>query len=196
MFEAVVIGASAGGMQALKIILSGLPEYFPIPIAIVQHIQAQSDMYLSKYLNGHSALCVKEAEDKETLQPYRVYVAPPGYHLLVEPDRSLSLSVDEKVNYSRPAIDVLFESAADMYRASLIGIVLTGANADGALGLSRIKSKGGLAIVQDPQTAESPMMPKTAIQKTVVDHVVPLEDIATLLIHYCKRETNGTAAKN
>ncbi len=181
-YEAIVIGVSAGGLQALKILLPMLPLTFALPIAIVQHIGERSDGFLAEYLNGVSSISVREAEDKEPLQPGIAYLAPPGYHLLIDPDRSFSLSVDGRVNYSCPSIDVLFESAADVFHESLIGIVLTGANSDGALGLKAIKERGGLAIVQNPETAESPAMPKAALAAVAADYVLDLEEIAPLLV--------------
>jgi two-component system chemotaxis response regulator CheB len=182
MFEAVVMGVSAGGMYALKTILPALPATFPLPVAIVQHLGPQSDAYLAEHLDSLSAMTVKEAEDKETLRPHTAYLAPAGYHLLIEPDRSFSLSVDDKVNFSRPSIDLLFESAADTFGPGLIGVVLTGANADGAHGLKAVRQKGGLAIVQDPKTAEASYMPRAALEATPADHVVDLEHIAPLLM--------------
>lgn len=192
MFEAAVIGVSAGGLHALRTILQALPTTFPIPIAIVQHLNAQSESYLVDYLNDVSAIAIKEAEDKETLCPGTVYLAPAGYHLHIEPDRSFSLSVDEKVNYSRPSIDLLFESAAATFGQALIGIVLTGANADGALGLRAIKQRGGLAIVQNPETANTPYMPRAALNATPVDYIENLEGIASLLQQICDGKTYGT----
>lgn len=175
------MGVSAGGMKALKAVLPALGAGFRLPVAIVQHLDARSDSYLADYLDNLSAIQVKEAEDKESLAPGTAYLAPAGYHLLIEPDKSFGLSVEEKVNFSRPAIDLLFETAAQAYGEKLIGIVLTGANADGAKGLKAIKDRGGLAIVQDPKTAEVRYMPQAALDATPVDHVVSLERIAPLL---------------
>jgi len=152
-YAAVVIGVSTGGVEALKVLLPALPAAFPLPIAIVQHRDRRSDGFLADYLNAMTGIAVSEAEDKEPFCAAHAYLAPAGYHLLIESDRSLSLTVDERVNYSCPSIDVLFESAANVFAQSLIGIVLTGANADGAQGLKTIKARGGLAVVQDPQTA-------------------------------------------
>jgi two-component system chemotaxis response regulator CheB len=180
--DAIVLGVSAGGFAALKTLLPALPAWFPLPIAIVLHTAARSDGFLVTCLDRASQVTVKEAEDKEALVPGTAYLAPPGYHMLIEPDRSVSLSVDPRVNHSCPSIDVLFESAADAYGASLIGIVLTGANGDGARGLKAIKARGGLAIVQDPASAESAAMPKAALAVTAVDHVVELEALAPLLL--------------
>jgi two-component system, chemotaxis family, protein-glutamate methylesterase/glutaminase len=195
MFEAAVIGVSAGGLRALKTILPELPASFPLPIAIVQHLDAQADAYLAGFLDRISAIAVKEAEDKEPMLPGTAYLAPAGYHLLIEPDRSFSLSVDDKVNFSRPSVDLLFESAADALGEALIGIVLTGANSDGAHGLKAIKDRGGFAIVQDPQTADAPYMPRAALAATPVDRVVQLERIAPLLTQLCKGEDHGAGAE-
>jgi two-component system chemotaxis response regulator CheB len=181
MFEAAVIGVSAGGMQALRTILSAIPETYPLSIVIVQHRGVRSDDYLVRALNDLCAITVKEAEDKEGMRPRVAYIAPADYHLLVEPDRTFSLSVDEKVHYARPSIDVLFESAAETFASKLIGVILTGANSDGAQGLRAIKQHGGLAIVQDPETAEAASMPRAALRATAVDHVASLDRIGALL---------------
>jgi two-component system chemotaxis response regulator CheB len=182
-FQAVVVGVSSGGLEALKILVPGLRANFPLPVLVVQHLAPHSDTYLSACLDELSVLTVKEAEDKEFLAPGTVYVAPPNYHLLVEPDGALSLSVDPKVNFSRPSVDVLFETASDAFGPALIGIVLTGANHDGAKGLARIKNRGGLTIVQDPKTAQAQAMPLAALEATKVDHVLALHDIAPFLNH-------------
>ncbi len=181
-YEAVVIGASAGGIVALKVILSSLPAFFPLPIAIVQHRDERGGSFMAEYFNRMSRVRVTEAEDKEPLCAGHAYLAPAGYHLLIEPDRSFSLSVDARVNYSCPSVDVLFESAADAFAESLIGIVLTGANADGAQGLKAVKARGGLAIVQDPESAQARAMPCAALEATTVDYVVDLNRIAPLLV--------------
>ncbi|MGC4095930.1 MAG: chemotaxis protein CheB [Nitrospira sp.] len=146
---------------------------------------------MAELLNHASRITVKEAEDKESLSPGTAYLAPPGYHLLIDPDRSVSLSVDERVNHARPSIDVLFESAAETFDEALIGIVLTGANADGAQGLKTIKGYGGLAIVEDPESAEHPAMPKAALAATKVDYVVTLERLVPLLLHLTVHDTEA-----
>ncbi len=192
MFEAVAIGVSAGGMQALKTLFGGLPSSFPLAIAVVQHLEARSDTYLCDYLNELSGIEVKEAEDKEPMRAGVAYLAPAGYHLLIEPGRSFSLSVDEKVNFCRPSIDLLFESAADALGSHLIGVVLTGANGDGALGLKRIKERGGFTVVQNPETAEVPFMPRAAIAATAVDEVTDLDLIAPILIKLGERTAHGS----
>jgi len=180
-YRAAVIGVSAGGMDALRVILSVLPGDFSLPIMVVQHIAPESDDFLARYLNDRSRLQVKEADEKEKATSGLVYLAPANYHLLVEDDATLSLTVTPRVNYARPAIDVLFETAADAYGPGLIGIVLTGANDDGSRGLKKIKEMGGLAIVQTPETASSEVMPRAAIAAVEVDHILPLEEIGPFL---------------
>lgn len=180
-YKLVVIGVSAGGLNALKEIYMHLPGDFDIPMIIVQHLHANSDSFLSNYLDKLSALHIKEAEEKEKIESGMVYIAPPNYHILVDEDHAISLTLDGKVNYSRPSIDVLFESAADIYGSDLIGIILTGSNDDGAEGMKRIKEKGGLLIVQDPTTAETASMPMSVIRQTSVDHILELDKIAPFL---------------
>lgn len=181
-YRAIVIGASAGGMDAIKSILMPLQEEFPASILIVQHLSPHSDGYMARHLNELCKINVKEADEKENILPGNVYIAPSNYHLLVEKDETLSLTVDPKVNYSRPSIDVLFESAAEVYENELIGIILTGGNGDGSKGLKRIKEFGGLAIVQDPRTAEADFMPKAAIKASEVDYTLSLNKISNKLI--------------
>ncbi|HET6218018.1 MAG TPA: chemotaxis protein CheB [Acidobacteriaceae bacterium] len=193
-YAAVVIGVSSGGVEALKLLLPALPASFPLPVAIVHHRDPHSDGFLAAFLNTMSGIAVSEAEDKEPFCAGHAYLAPPGYHLLIESDRSLSLSVDQRVNHCCPSIDVLFESAADVFAESLIGIVLTGANADGAQGLKAIKARGGLAVVQDPQTASATTMPRAALEATAVDHVLDLGRIAPLLTRMCTLEEAYGAA--
>ena len=179
--KAVVIGGSAGGLSALSKILSHLPKGFPCPVMVVLHLDPSGGHQLPKLLANHCGLTVKEAEDTEEIFPGRVYIAPAGYHLLVERDYTLSLSVDEPVNYSRPSIDVLFQSAAEAYGPSLVGVIMTGASRDGSMGLRSIKEYGGTAIVQDPAVAQVPLMPTAAIQATEVDHILNLADIGLFL---------------
>lgn len=180
-FDAVVIGASAGGLNALKTLFLGLDRTFSLPLIIVQHISPDSDNYLIHILNDLKIISVKEADEKEEPMAGMAYIAPPNYHLLIEPDHLFTLTVDERVNYARPSIDVLFETAAEAWRDRLIGIILTGANSDGSKGLKRIKELGGLVIVQDPDTAEADSMPRAAILSTAVDYVLPLDEIAPML---------------
>jgi len=181
-FKIVVIGASLGGLRALGTLLSGLPEDFPLPVAIVQHRSSDLDNTLTPILQRHSALTVIEAEDKELIRAGQVYLSPANYHLMVE-EGNFALSTDAAIAYARPSIDVLFESAADTYEEGVIGVLLTGANADGAQGLARIKERGGLSVVQEPSTAESSIMPKAAIAASVIDRVLPLSEIAPFLVN-------------
>ena len=181
-YEAIVIGVSSGGMKALKFLSSSLPIHFGIPIIIVQHLSAQSDSHWIHLLNEKSQLNVKEADEKEKITKGYIYIAPPNYHLMIEKDQTFSLTIDERVNFARPSIDVLFESAAEVFKNKLIGIVLTGSNSDGTNGIIRIKKYGGLAIIQDPTTAESEYMPKSAIAAIIPDHVLSLEKIIELLL--------------
>jgi two-component system chemotaxis response regulator CheB len=175
------MGLSAGGLEALKVILPPLAKTFPLPLIVVQHRDQSPDDFLAASLGRLSALKVKEAEDKEPIRPGHIYLAPGGYHLHVEPDHTFSLSVDPRVNFACPSIDVLFESAADAFGSALIGVVLTGANADGAQGLRAVKRHGGLAIVQDPATALAAAMPRAALAAAPADHVVTLPQLAPLL---------------
>jgi two-component system chemotaxis response regulator CheB len=179
--ELIVIGCSMGGMNALKEILQAVPDDFQIPIAIAQHRHKASNEGLPAYLRRVSNLCVVDVEDKLWIKPNCVYLAPADYHLLVERG-VFHLSVDMAVLYSRPSIDVLFESAADAYGSSLVGVVLTGANADGSRGAKRIKTRGGMVVVQDPATAESPTMPQAAIDAARVDRILPLDRIGPFLV--------------
>lgn len=181
-YRAIVIGASAGGMDAIKSILMPLQEGFSASILIVQHLSPHSDGYMAKHLNELCKINVKEADEKEKILPGNAYIAPANYHLLIEKDETLSLTVDPKVNYSRPSIDILFESAAEVYENELIGIILTGGNGDGSKGLKMIKEFGGLTIVQDPSTAEADFMPRAAMKASEVDYILSLNKISNKLI--------------
>jgi two-component system, chemotaxis family, protein-glutamate methylesterase/glutaminase len=176
----IVIGASLGGLHALQTILTSLPAEFSLPIAIVQHREPGTYEVLQEVLQRHSLLPVCDAEDQEAIKPGHVYLAPADYHLLLEPGY-FTLSTVEPVNYARPAIDVLFESAADSYGDQTVGIILTGLNYDGAQGLAAIKRRGGIAIVQDPTTAEAPDMPKAALAATPGAKILPLAAIGPFL---------------
>jgi two-component system chemotaxis response regulator CheB len=180
-YKAVVIGSSAGGMKALKTIFEGLSPEFRVPVIIVQHISPDSENYLIQILNDMGKLTVKEADEKEKPVRGMAYIAPPNYHLLFETDQTFTLTVDERVNYARPSIDVLFETAAEAYRDTLIGIILTGANTDGSKGLKKIKEFGGLTIVQDPATAEADSMPRAAMLSAQADQVLSIGEIAPFL---------------
>lgn len=175
----IVIGASAGGLEALKTIISKLDKDITVPIVIVQHISPLAKNYSVGLLGILTELSVKEAEMTDKIKEATIYLAPPNYHVLVELDGSLSLSTDEKVNFSRPSIDVLFESAADAYREHLAGIILTGANSDGAEGLQKIGDYGGLTIVQkDPKV---PSMVESAKRIARIDLELSLEEIANTI---------------
>jgi len=186
-YEAIVIGTSSGGMNALKFLFSALPIDFSIPIIIVQHISPRSDNQWIKLLNINSKLYLKEADEKEKIEHGKVYIAPPNYHLMIERNKTFSLTIDERVNYSRPSIDVLFESAAEAYKNKLIGVILTGSNNDGTNGIKRIQECGGLTISQDPETAESSYMPASAIATNQPDYILSLEEITALLIKLDKQ---------
>jgi len=181
-FELIAIGCSAGGFHALRTVLEALPRGFPVPLAVVCHVGDDGHDRLAELLGRHCAISVEEAEDKAPLTPRTVHVAPAGYHLMLEEDRSFSLSVDPKVCGVRPSVDVLFESVADVLPGRAIGVVLTGSNHDGALGLKAIRESGGLGIVEDPVSAFAAAMPSAAITMAGADHVVPLEAIGALLV--------------
>jgi two-component system chemotaxis response regulator CheB len=179
--EAVVIGASAGALEALSIILPVLPAGFRLPLLVVVHVPPDKRSVLAELFQAKCRIPVREAEDKEPISGGTVYFAPPDYHLLVEVDRSLSLSSDEPVLFSRPSIDVLFESAADAYGSALIAIILTGANQDGAKGMHAVVEAGGVALVQSPDGAFASAMPAAAIATCPSARVMSLDAIATYL---------------
>lgn len=190
-YKAIVIGVSSGGLEAIKTLFSALPANFSIPIVVVQHMGARSDGMWIPILQKNFPLRFKEADEKEKLKPKTIYIAPPNYHLMIEKDGSFSLSVAEKLNFARPSIDVLFETAAIAYKEHLVGIVLTGSNSDGAAGLKSIKECGGLCIVQDPKTAASPYMPQAAISAVTPDHILNLYEIIDLLKVLNLQNTNN-----
>lgn len=182
MYKAIVIGTSYGGLEALKFLLPKLGPGFPLPVIVVLHIGEHNNETFLNYMDSICELTVKEAESHEKISRGNVYFAPPNYHLLVESDFTFSLTTDEKYNFSRPSIDILFESAAWVYTKKLIGVVLTGANSDGAQGLKMIKDFGGMSIVQDPNSALSPAMPRAAIKFAKPEFQLSLEDIAVKLV--------------
>jgi two-component system chemotaxis response regulator CheB len=179
-YDIVVVGTSWGGLAALRTLVAGLPREFMMAVTLVQHRHKDSDQLLRVLLQERSALEVCEVEDKMPIEHGRIYVAPPDYHTLVERGH-YSLSTEAPVRYSRPSIDVTFGSAADSYAHRTVGIVLTGANADGADGLRRISDRGGMAIVQEPSTAESKVMPEAARKAVPRAKVMPLEDIVAFV---------------
>jgi two-component system chemotaxis response regulator CheB len=183
--DLVAIGTSWGGLGALRVVLAGLPAELAVPVVVVQHRSADSHRTaLRELLGAVTPLRVREADDKCPLEPGHVYVAPPDFHTLVDRGH-LELSVDAAVAHSRPSIDVLFESAAESHRERCAGVVLTGANADGAAGLARIAELGGVAIVQDPETAQRAEMPRAALEAVPSARVVPLDEIAGVLVELC-----------
>jgi two-component system, chemotaxis family, protein-glutamate methylesterase/glutaminase len=185
-YQAVVVGCSTGGLAALERFLPLLPASFPAALVVVMHTAPESRNLLVELLARRCALPVKEAEEKEKLLSGRIYVAPPGYHLLIEDDRSFALSIDAKVCYARPSLDVLFEAAADAYGSHLIGVVLTGANHDGSAGLQAIASAGGLCLVQEPATAEARTMPDSALKACPDARTITLDVLANTLIEIVK----------
>ncbi|WP_095056132.1 chemotaxis protein CheB [Pseudomonas sp. Irchel s3f7] len=180
--EAIVIGASAGGVEALLSILGTLREGFTLPIIVVLHLPDQRCSHLAEVFARRVALPVIEACDKTPVDAGTLYFAAPGYHLSVEQDRSFSLSLEPRLHHSRPAIDYLFESASDAYGAHLAAVLLTGANRDGARGLTHVKQQGGLTIVQDPQEAQVATMPQAALAMHLPDHILPIRGIGRLLV--------------
>jgi two-component system chemotaxis response regulator CheB len=194
-YKIIVIGTSLGGLHALEVLLSGLPKSFSVPVVIAQHRYRDSDESLCLFLQRHCALLIKEAEDKEAIEPGQVYFAPADYHLLVEAGEydesgkqlhTLALSTEAPISYARPSIDALFESVADAYGKQVIGVVLTGASDDGAKGLVEIKAQGGLAVVQNPTTAHCRVMPAAALAAVGTAKILPLEGIAPFLAYLCQ----------
>jgi len=176
----IVIGASLGGMRALKSIVNSLPASFPLPVVAVLHRHKDSDGVLTELVQIDTAMPVSEVVDKEPILPGHVYIAPADYHLFIESDY-FSLSTDDLVQFARPSIDVVFESAADTFGPNVIGVVLTGANQDGSKGATRIKERGGQIIVEDPASADCAIMPAATIQAVKVDYIRALEEIGPLL---------------
>ena len=191
-YRIVLVGTSYGGVEALQELLPGLSPALGVPVCIVQHRMRDEDGGLCEFLRAHSRLPVVEPNDKDAVLGGRVYLAPRDYHLLVETGR-FALSVDAPVTYARPSIDVLFESAADVYRSEAIGVVLTGANRDGARGLARIKQRGGFALVQDPEEAASRAMPEAARAAAKVDRVLKLKEVAPLINELCLQPAGEVA---
>lgn len=178
--DAIVIGTSAGGVEALSVLLPALPAALRAAVFIVLHLPRERPSLLVEIFAPKCALPVREAQDKEPVQPGTVYFAPPDYHLLLDKGPQLALSADELVHYSRPSIDVLFESAADVYGERMLGIILTGANEDGTSGLEAVHRAGGLTIVQQPQDTRASFMVESALKRTAVDYVLTLRQIAEL----------------
>lgn len=176
--EAIAIGCSAGGLEALRVLLPMLPADCAVPVIIVAHTAPDGESMLPALLTRYCSLPVSEAREREPVLPGQVYIAPPNYHLLIEANRRFALSVDERVCFVRPSIDVLFQSAAEVYMDHLLGVILTGANGDGASGLQAIKMAGGMVMVQEPSSAYADEMPRAAIATGLVDLVLPLPELA------------------
>ena len=187
-FKAIVIGISSGGVDALKAVLGALPKDFPLPIIIVQHVSPDSGSNMAELLDAVCEIRVKEADELELPAGGTAYLAPANYHLMLEPDGRLALSTDAPVNFSRPSIDVLFETAAQALGSRLIGVVLTGFGCDGSRGLQRIKERGGVTVVQDPDDAAASPMPEHAIMAAKPDYVVNLAALPQLFINLCTSE--------
>lgn len=181
-FEIVAIAASAGGLGAIECVLGGLPPDFPVPIVVVQHLDPRHRSLLAEILSRRSALRVRQAESDDRLEPGTVMIAPPNRHLLVNPDRTVSLTQSELVHFLRPSADLLFESIAGSFRERAIAVVLSGTGKDGAMGVSAVKSTGGTVIVQDPASAEFAGMPEAAVAAGPVDFVLRLDEIAGALV--------------
>jgi len=194
VYSVVAVGTSWGGLSAMTKLLGGLPQDFPIPIVMVQHRGKDSDELLSQLLQDSTELTVCEIEDKDSLAPGRVHIAPANYHVMLEPGYA-TLTVEEPVRFSRPSIDVMFDSAAATYGPTAIGVVLTGANEDGARGLAHIVERGGRALVQDPKTAEVPIMPKAAIKAAPSAEVLPLDRLAPRLIELSREHSIPRVAR-
>ena len=186
----VVIGCSWGGFRALREIFEVLPEGFPVPVVVAQHRMAQSPDGLHTSLQSASRLPIADVMDKEPLLGGAIYLAPADYHAIVE-GKSLALSTEEVVQFARPSIDVLFESAANSYGEALIAVILTGANEDGAEGLRRVKELGGYTIVQDPESAIRREMPEAALAKVRPDRILRIEDIGPHLVELCPARAGG-----
>lgn len=180
--EAIAIGTSAGGVEALSLLLPALPPGLRAAVFVVIHLPRQRPSHLVEIFQPKCALPVREAQDKERVEPGTIYFAPPDYHLLVDRGPAIALSVDDLVNFSRPSVDVLFESAADVYGSRLLGIILTGASQDGAAGLQAIRRAGGATIVQEPATAQVAVMAESALKQGPADFVLSLEEIAARLV--------------
>ncbi|QXI25695.1 chemotaxis protein CheB [Pseudomonas vanderleydeniana] len=179
--EAIAMGASAGGVEALLTVFGELPSGFSLPIIVVLHMPEERKSHLAEVFARRVSMPVKEPADKESINPGTLYFAAPGYHLSVEQDRSFSFSCEARLHYSRPSIDYLFESSADTYGSRLLAVLLTGANHDGANGLAQVKAHGGLTVVQDPREARVATMPEAALALHTPDYILPLRGIGRLL---------------
>ena len=180
-YEALVIGGSAGSLEVLLKVLPDLKSFLNFPIIVVMHRKAGKESMLIDLLQARTTLIVKEIEEKEILLTSVIYIAPPDYHLLIEKDKTLSLDASEKVNFSRPSIDVTFKSAAEIFRTKLAGLLLSGANSDGTLGLKEIGEKGGFTVIQNPNKSVVPFMPQHALENTRIDAILDPENMAKFI---------------
>jgi two-component system chemotaxis response regulator CheB len=180
-YQAIAIGVSAGGLHALSFLFEQLPAEYPVPVMVTQHRAKDQRELLEEVLQNKCTITIKQADEKEKIVSGIIYIAPPSYHLLVEQNHTFSLSSDEHVSNGKPSIDVLFETAAEVFKEKLIGLILTGANNDGASGMATIKKYGGLTIAQSPDEAQYPQMPQAAIDQGGVDHVWTLKEIREFL---------------
>ena len=179
--DVVLIGGSTGSLEVLLQALPALKPPLSFALVIILHRKNSTDSTLANLLSLKTSMALTEVDDKDPIRPGAIYLAPADYHLLIEQDRTFSLDDSEKVNYSRPSIDVTFESAADVYGPSLVGILLSGANADGTAGLIAIKKAGGITVAQHPDTALVAFMPQQAISNATIDHVLDLKQLTTYL---------------
>lgn len=184
ILQAIVVGCSAGGLNALHVLLAGLP-VMPVPVIVLCHSGSEDMRMFCELLQRNTSMPVIEAEERSRPLPGHVYVAPSGYHLLIEQDGRFALNIDERVQYSRPSIDVLFETAASAWGSGALAVLMTGANADGATGAASIRKVGGTVVIEDPQTAAMPAMPLAALQRAGADYCLPLAEIAPLLERLC-----------
>ncbi len=180
-YRVIVIGGSAGSNDSLDYLFRNLKKCYDLPVIIVQHMKGDIGELYYKIMNENSFLRIKEAEEKEKIKRGVIYFAPGDFHLLVENDETFTLTLEERENYSRPSIDSLFMSAADVYKDELIAVLLSGASEDGTKGMKRVKDFGGLTVVQDPETAQYPYMPKSAIKNVNVDRILSIEQIKDLM---------------
>lgn len=181
-YEAIVMGVSAGGLATLSAILRGLPDRYPLPVIIIQHRSKEERNLLEEVLQSRCTIPIRQAEEKERIAAGAVYFAPPDYHLLIGEDRRFVLTYDEPVHFSRPSIDLLFETAAEAYEDKLVGIILTGASKDGAEGIHAISHAGGYTIAQDPKEAPYPLMPRAAIATGSVRSILTSDEIGRFLL--------------
>jgi len=177
----IVIGGSAGSLQVIMEIISTIRPDFPLPVLIVLHRNSSFESSLEDLFASRSRALIKEVEEKEVIMPGVVYIAPPDYHVLIEEDQTFSLDYSERVNFSRPSIDVAFHCASDVYGAELVCLLLSGGNADGVEGLEYVKERGGIVVVQDPATADVPYMPQHAVTKVAVDFIVSAEELPAFM---------------